>query len=72
MRSMNVSSGVTNGDARLWTLYSILLDYYIELLLKKQKRKRGPLCKKRKEMNADRTVTSPFHHKTKQHQTPLI
>lgn len=23
-------------------------------------------------MNADRTVTSPFHHKTKQHQTPLI
>lgn len=23
-------------------------------------------------MNADRTVTSPFHHKTKRHQTPLI
>lgn len=74
---MTASCEVTNGDATLWTLYSILLDNYIEALQKiNKKTKQGPLSKKKKERRkwtlTDHTVTSPFHHKTKQHQTPLI
>lgn len=46
----------------------------IQKMQKKPNKKQGAFCKETQEnqMNVDLTVTSPFHHKTKRHQTPLI
>lgn len=50
MSLMNASCEVTNGDETLRTLYSILLEYYIKLLLEKEKQKgnKGHCVKKKK------------------------